>query len=1014
MRLITLTAVALFAWLLPGTVSVHAQDVTPRPMPALVSIEAGARPVVLDAAGVRIDVGAGQAQTTLRMTFANPNARVLEGNLQFPLRPGQQVVGFALDVDGHMRQAVPVEKTRGRQVFEAIERRGADPGLLEQTVGDAFRLRIYPFPAGGTRRVSIALAETLPAGMAPTVTMPLQFAAELPTVDVEIHAGNAPTIQGLLRPVALRPVGNGAWLLSLSRGDFVPSRGITLVLPATARPAVQAQSLNGERYFVADVPVTDAGIGRASGTPAPIARHLPARIGLLWDSSLSGAGRAHDLEFALLDAYFRAAGTVDVSLLRVRDVVEPVRHFHVEHGDWSALRRELASTQYDGATSAGGWVPDPALGEYLLFGDGLFDYGDAPFPKFAPRQRLYTIRAGVAGDSMRLAGLAAARGGRAVSLDDSGDLPAATAALLDDAPRLRAIDGIGASDLLIESPDAVAGMLRIAGRLREANARLRLTLDSATGTREVTVDLSNAVESDLAARTWARYRLAQLQQDPIANRAAITALGSDFHLVTPQSSLIVLERAEDYLRYHIAPPRELATEYASLARAAADADALAHREQLASVREQWQARMEWWSQSFPKDTPATPRPAKTPANSVAAAADAAAAAAAQAAGERADAAQAPSEDTDAQAAAASAEAPVVLDSPAPMAMVMPTPPPAPAPAPARQADTSPNLDRVMITGSRIAPSELDPAQGATAQIALQPWRPDSEQARRLRLADSAHVYAVYLDERAHAPAGSAFHLDAAQVLFDKGQPALALRVLSNLAELDLDNRQVLRVLGYRLLQAGRTALAIPVLEQVLAMASDEPQSYRDLGLAYAALGKRQRAIDLLYEVVTGTWDGRFPGIEVTALAELNAIVATAPKPLDVDAIDPALRTNLPLGLRAVLSWDADNTDIDLWVTDPNGERAFYGHRDTYQGGHMSPDFTGGYGPEEFALRNPKPGIYKVEANYFGDRQQVLTGGTTLQLWLSTGFGTRAQQDKAVILRLKDKKDTIFVGEFEVN
>ena len=130
-------------------------------------------------------------------------------------------------------------------------------------------------------------------------------------------------------------------------------------------------------------------------------------------------------------------------------------------------------------------------------------------------------------------------------------------------------------------------------------------------------------------------------------------------------------------------------------------------------------------------------------------------------------------------------------------------------------------------------------------------------------------------------------------------------------------------------------------------------------------------------------------------------------------MDPALLRNLPLGLRAVLSWDADDTDIDLWVTDPNGERAFYGHRDTYQGGHMSPDFTGGYGPEEFVLRTPKPGTYKVEANYFGDRQQVLTGVTTLQLWLSTAFGTRAQHDEAVILRLKGKGDTVFVGEFQV-
>ncbi|MES2946503.1 MAG: nuclear transport factor 2 family protein [Pseudomonadota bacterium] len=36
----------------------------------------------------------------------------------------------------------------------------------------------------------------------------------------------------------------------------------------------------------------------------------------------------------------------------------------------------------------------------------------------------------------------------------------------------------------------------------------------------------------------------------------------------------------------------------------------------------------------------------------------------------------------------------------------------------------------------------------------------------------------------------------------------------------------------------------------------------------------------------------------------------------------------------------------MWVTDPNAETASYAKRLSYQGGAMSPDATGGYGPEE--------------------------------------------------------------------
>ena len=198
-----------------------------------------------------------------------------------------------------------------------------------------------------------------------------------------------------------------------------------------------------------------------------------------------------------------------------------------------------------------------------------------------------------------------------------------------------------------------------------------------------------------------------------------------------------------------------------------------------------------------------------------------------------------------------------------------------------------------------------------------------------------------------------------------------------------------------------------------AIADEEPQSHRDLGLALAAAGRRQAAIERLYEVVARPWDGRFPEVELVALNELNAIVATSPSPLDTSFVDRRLLRNLPVDLRVALGWDSDNSDMDLWVTDPNGEKCYYGHRLTWQGGQLSLDFTGGYGPEEFLLRDAKPGKYRVEANFFGDRQQVVTGATTLTLTLSTGWGTKARKDQVVTLRLTDKRETVLVGEFEV-
>lgn len=339
-------------------------------------------------------------------------------------------------------------------------------------------------------------------------------------------------------------------------------------------------------------------------------------------------------------------------------------------------------------------------------------------------------------------------------------------------------------------------------------------------------------------------------------------------------------------------------------------------------------------------------------------------------------------------------------------------------APAAEAVAAPppmaQQVRVEVTGSSLArKAEAVSTRAPSAGITLKKWTPNAPYTQRFKGTAPDKLYAVYLDLKPDYANSTAFYLDAADVLLQAGQRELGLRVLSNLAEMALENRAALRILGYRLLQAGAAAQAIPVFEQVVRIAEEEPQSFRDLGLALAETGRTQEAIDTLYEVIARPWDQRFPDIETITLAELNAIVAGSSKKLDVSRIDPRLRDNLPLDLRVVMTWDTDNSDMDLYVTDPAGEYSFYGNALTSQGARMSRDFTGGYGPEEFALRHARPGKYRISARFHGHRQQVLSGATTVQVKLTTGFGTPRQKEQLMTLRLQEQRDMVFVGEFEV-
>lgn len=947
---------ALLCWQLP---SVHAQARRfPPPRPPILEVAGAEMPVRLAEVHIDSRVVAGLGETTINMTFRNPNARVLEGQLAFPLAEGQQIAGFALDIDGELRDAVPVPKAQGRQVFEAIERRQVDPGLLEQAAGNQFRLRLYPIPAGGERRVRLVLRDSLasvPQGL--HWSLPVFFAGQAEQVSVRLEAS------GTGRPVA---VGANPIAFTLKAGAYVAQwqgSGATLPgqlqwrLPLARSTDVVTGLHDGQRYLLASVPV------RTSSAP----RVLPRRIGLLWDASGSAGSRNRAAELAVLDRYFSALGTAQVQLTVLRDRSEAPRDFPISKGDWSALREYLLALPNDGASALGDWMPNPAIGEYLLVSDGLANYGSQTLPTLSRDQRLYALSsAGAKTDTPRLRAWTSAHHGQLLQVSSEAEVPGVMPLLLQQPVEVADVVARGVEDVNVDVSSATQGWIRVTGRVLRPDATVLLSLrGGGSDPQPITLSVANArgVEGGLVAHAWANARLAALAADP-AGAPASRVLAQQFGVVTADTSLLVLETLEDYLRYGIRPPAPLRAAY-DQRHALTVADAATERKRrLDGIARQFAEREQWWNTRWPKDAPPRPKPES---RSVA----------------------------------------------APVAMAMAAPPPAPA---AQMA-----LDRVEVTGSAAA----DQAEATTERFAksapkanrgqitltLAPWAPDSAYARRLRDATPAQLYPLYLQEREQHAGSSAFYLDVADLLLASGQRDLALRVLSNLAEMQLENRHVLRVLGYRLMQAKAPALAVPVFRQVLAMGEEEPQSFRDLGLALEAAGEYQAAVASLYEVVVRPWDGRFDGISLIALDELTRLIAR--ERVDASAIDPRLRRAMPLDLRVVLSWDSDNSDMDLWVTDPNGERAYYGNRLTYQGGQMSQDFTGGYGPEQFSLRDAKPGTYKIEANYFGSREQLVTGATTLMLRLSTKWGSRDQRDQQVTLRLKDRAETVLVGEFEV-
>ena len=262
-----------------------------------------------------------------------------------------------------------------------------------------------------------------------------------------------------------------------------------------------------------------------------------------------------------------------------------------------------------------------------------------------------------------------------------------------------------------------------------------------------------------------------------------------------------------------------------------------------------------------------------------------------------------------------------------------------------------------------------------------------------------------------------FYFNVANAFFKDGDSINGYKILSNIAELDLDDHESYKMLGYRLKNVGRFDDEISMFKKVLDLRPQDPQSYRDYALALEDAGRYQEALNFLYMALTKDFDGQirslYRGIEDIIVTEINELIAKHGDKLDISMIPKELIYNIPVDVRVVINWNMNATDIDLWVFDPNDEKVYYGHKLSEIGGRISTDFTQGYGPEQFLLKKAMKGKYKVAINYFGDRQQKLAGPTTVMAEIFTNYGRPAQERQMITLQMKKgSSGEVMVGEFE--
>jgi len=934
--------------------------------------ETKSKPLYLSRVDVRARIFGFIAETRMTMTFRNDLDRVLEGSLYFPLPEGSTVSGYALDIDGKMVDGVVVTKEKARVVFEKEVRKQIDPGIVEWVKGNNFKTRIYPIPARGTRTVAVRYVSDLDfdeKGQA-SYRLPLNFKRPLDSFSMRVEVIKTAQKPNLSwrgpGPVEFHSQRGGYFAETSFKKKKLTGQMVVTIPGADKQRVMVEKSPDGEVHFcINDFPQV---------VEKKAAKNPPKRITLLWDASGSRGKGDHKRELQLLKAYFSRwkGASIAVDLVVFRNQAEKPRHFAVTRGDTSKLIDALSKVVYDGGTQMG--VISPKRGArrpdfYFLFSDGLSNIGLENPTGF--KMPVYVFNADSGANHPFLRYLAQKTSGEYFNLNRVDDQTAVASIGTPPFAFLSAEVVSGrATEIYPAESRPTHGRFTLAGKLtgRRASVVLRYGVAGLTLQRvKYDIAASDAADGDLLARYWAQKKLAGMVAFPRKNQQAMVELGKRYGLVTPGTSLIVLERLDQYVEHEIPPPRSLPEMRNQYLRIMDERMAMKKKEEkgkLEHVLELWKTRVGWWKTKF-----------KYPKNF-------------RYAGE---------EEKKERVAETIAAAPEEDPADARPAPVVHSPPPAPRAAPAKKAKEKADKDAV---------SEPEPA------IALKAWDPKEPYLTAIKQAPKGKKFAEYLKQKKQYGGSPAFYLDCSDFFINSKKKKLGMQVLSNVSEMELENPALLRILAHRLAQHKELELAAGLFEEVLRLRPEEPQSWRDLALVLADLKKYPRAMKLLAHVVMNQWD-RFNEIEVIALMELNRIIALAKRAgIKKFPLDKRLIKLLDVDVRIILTWDADLTDIDLWVIEPSGEKAYYSHPRSTIGGNVSRDFTQGYGPEEYILKKAMRGMYKVQVNFYGSSAQTLSGAVTLQLDLYTNYGRRNEKKKSVTLRLKERKDTITVGVLE--
>lgn len=253
----------------------------------------------------------------------------------------------------------------------------------------------------------------------------------------------------------------------------------------------------------------------------------------------------------------------------------------------------------------------------------------------------------------------------------------------------------------------------------------------------------------------------------------------------------------------------------------------------------------------------------------------------------------------------------------------------------------------------------------------------------------------------------------------------ALVLMSSVIEKNPADYTALRDLALKATDWDMGTQAYQLIRRIISAREQEANAYLVAARALEQAGRNDLAL-IYYQVCTRSlWDKDYGNIaEIAALYEhrlLGRMLGQTGRDTAAGKYLAYFKAGTDSLLRhadmlideadavIILTWNRDNTDIDLHVQDPAKEECFYNHPVTKGGGRLSLDVTEGFGPEMYVLENAAPGQYHSWLEYFSDDRTKTSSAAKAYVEYYRNWGRSNERCIKKLILLEKPGTTLVAG-----